>query len=75
MDGGLPLMAGAIGLVGAILPMSVVAAAAAYQRNRQGKAPTWYRTVAKPPDDHRLDKLYLPRPGWKIAPRVLAVRW
>lgn len=70
---GLPLMGAAAGLVGALLPTNALVAAAArvaYQPNRQGQEPAWFRTVADQPDNHRLERLYLPRPGWKRTPTM-----
>ncbi len=49
-----------------VSPRALVAAAArvAYQSSTRGPKPDWYTAAVEDPLEHRLDKLYLPRPGW-----------
>lgn len=54
------------GAYAAVSKTAMVAAAArvAYQASTRGPAPDWYTARIEHPHQHRLDKLYLPRPGW-----------
>lgn len=46
------------------IAMVAAAARVAYQSSTRGPAPDWYTASIGDPHEHRLDKLYLPRPGW-----------